>query len=385
MDNIQRITLDIMNNKTFEYIYTKQYDVGRTVIFSITEDGNPWGELGVEVIFELMKPDGYVVINNLSYDASQHTVTLELDEQCTSTAGRLPYQLTFVKTTETSPGVNDYDIISTVSGRIVCEKAVVQRDSVKSKSSGNLIEDLLELYEDNVFQTRRVVLLASAWSNNRQTITVPGVIADEQHQLVIIRPSNDSIREYNSADIICIEQGVDSLTFECITTPSEDIDVFVTVQGVDSRLGNISMTYSRTEPSKYDQNEDDIWIQDYGDSAYEVEFMQTTDGSDPWGIPSSVSVDTKVTSGVNIADITVDGVVYPLFSPKVYDTLRIDDVNGDIVLTNNTTWDGTHTSLKEAIASVAGSGVTVVHLTAAQYAELTPQQKADTSKIYLVD
>ena len=381
MNNIQEITLDIMNNKTYEYIYTKQYDVGRTVIFHITEDGEPWGESDISVVFQLKKPDGYVIIDNeLEFNAADKTVTLVLDKQCTAVAGRLPYQLTFVK---------DNVILSTVSGRIVCEKAVVQRDEVKSKSSGNLIEDLISLYEDNVFQARRVALLASNWQNNQQTVEVPGVIPDEQHQLVIVRPANESIRAYNNSDIICSEQGTGTLSFECVTVPSEDIDVFVVVQGIDSRLGNIAFTYSSVAPNKYDQNEDDVWIQDYGDGEYSAEFMQTTDGSDPWRTPSSVVVNPKLDSGVNIADIIVDDVTYPLFAPtNTYNTLRIDDKNGDIVLTNNTTWDGEHASLKAAIMALqggGGGGVTTVHLSPDEYAALTPEQKEDTSKIYFVD
>ena len=67
--------------------------------------------------------------------------------------------------------------------------------------------------------------------------------------------------------------------------------------------------------------------------------------------------------------------------------LRFEE-NGDIVLTNNTTWDGEHTSLKQTIAalvSAGGGGTTVEHLTQAQYDDLTPEQKSDTTKLYWVD
>ena len=356
MENVQNINIDIMNNKTYDYIYTKQYDVGREVVFHITQNGEAWGESGISVIFELMKPDGFCIIDTLEFDATNKTVTLVLDEQCTCTAGRLPYQLTFRK---------DGKLISTVTGKMQCEKAVVQNGEIKSTSSGNLIEDLVELYDNNIFEAKSVVLLASGWNSvtHEQTVEVPGIIPDESHQLVIVRPKNDSMIAYAEADIMCIEQGEGTLTFKCETVPNVDIDVFITSQGIDSRLGNIAFTYSSTEPGKYDQNEDDVWIVDYDEdpsgeqsvsNRYSAEFMSVSGGGD---LP-------------------------------VYNTIQIDDVNGDIILINDTTWDGTNTSLKAAIMALqggGGGGVTTVHLSPDEYAALTPEQKEDTSKIYFVD
>ena len=181
---------------------------------------------------------------------------------------------------------------------------------------------------------------------------------------------------------MCIAQGEGTLTFKYVTAPSRDLEVYVLVQGMDSRIGNIAFTYSKVEPGKYDMNEDDVWLVDYG-----AEEMQITDGTDPWGQPSSVSVVTKLSTGVNIADITVDSVKYPLYAPdNTYDTLRIDDTTGDVILTNGTTWDGTHTSLKETIGNIIASmgGVSFVPLTPEAYEQLTPQQKADPDKLYFV-
>ena len=511
MENVQNITLDILNNKTYEYIYTKQYDKGRTVIFNITEDGIPWGENGIQCVFELMKPDGFCIINELEYNATDKTVTLVLDDQCTAVAGRLPYQLVFKK---------DDVIISTVTGKILCEKAVIQNGEIRSTSSGNLIEDLMELYDNNVFEARRVVLKATDWVNSIQIIAVPGVVEEEAHQLVTIHPSAADTKKYAEAEIMCTAQNNGSLTFECVTTPTEDIDIFVGVQGIDSRLGNISFTYASSEPNKFDQNEDDIWVQDYG-----VEYMEIDDGEDPWEEPSHVEVTPILESGVNIATITVNDVPYQLYTPNTnvndvyvngvtsldgngiaqiditkivnewrsfnvyyygeyvsrngtlyrcknvmgsisknwtasdweevtinelnkiilnfapifgvgttynigdlctkdnklyrcntnntrgnwvaakwdevtvadlmtsisptYSSIRIDDTNGDIILTNNTTWDGTHTSLKDTISALVsgggGGGLTPVQITPEDYEQLSPAQKADTSKLYFVE
>lgn len=356
MENIQNINIDIMNNKTYEYIYTKQYDVGREIVFHITQDGEAWGESGLTVIFELMKPDGYCIIENLEYDSTDKTATLVLDEQCTCVAGRLPYQLTFSK---------DNKLISTVSGKMICDKAVVQDGDIKSNSSGNLIEDLVEIYDNKIFIAKTVALPASGWDSetNRQTVGMAGIIPEQQHQLVMARPTYDTAEAYWTAEVRLVGQGDGTLTFECTTIPTNDIDVLVTADGIDSRLGNIAFTYSSVEPGRYDQNEDDVWIQEYTEdpvtgeqsvsNVYSAEFMPISGGGD---LP-------------------------------VYNTIQIDDTNGDIVLINNTTWDGTNTSLKAAIMALqgGGGGVQAVHLTPEEYEELSPEEQADTSKIYFVD
>lgn len=356
MENVQNINIDIMNNKTYDYIYTKQYDVGREVVFHITQNGETWGESEISVVFELMKPDGYCIIDELEFDSTNNTVTLVLDEQCTCVAGRLPYQLTFSK---------DGKLISTVTGKIQCEKAVVQNGEIKSNSSGNLIEDLVEIYDNKIFIAKTVALLAANWDGetNQQTVSMAGIIPEQQHQLVMARPTYDTAEAYWTAEVRLVGQGDETLTFECTTIPTDDIDVLVTADGIDSRLGNIAFTYSSTEPGRYDQNEDDVWIQEYTDTPesaqsvgdnFSAEFMSVGGGGD---LP-------------------------------VYNTIQIDDVNGDIVLINDTTWDGTNTSLKAAIMALqggGGGGVTAVHLTPEEYESLTPEEQADTSKIYFVD
>lgn len=89
-----------------------------------------------------------------------------------------------------------------------------------------------------------------------------------------------------------------------------------------------------------------------------------------------------------------------------YDSIKIgdytyDDVNPDVVIkecmiendditlsgTNNT-WDGSHTSLKDAIANAGGGGgssdLEAIEITQAAYDELEPTQKLDENKIYFI-
>lgn len=137
MENIQYITLDLMNNKSFDYVYTKQYDVGRAVVFSITKDGEPVNLSGLSAIFSMTKPDGSVILYSSTDDEitinPNSTITLILTDQITVLSGKLPYQISLMDGTR---------VVSTITGIIYCEKAAVQMDDMRSVSDGSLIEDL---------------------------------------------------------------------------------------------------------------------------------------------------------------------------------------------------------------------------------------------------
>ena len=260
MQNLQTINLDILNNKVFDYIYTKQYDEGRQVRFYITENGTPLTLDDYTIIFSLKKPDGTVIIED---DQGEHVevestyVTLTLSGEMTVLAGKIPYQLTTSK---------DGVIISTITGYIVCDKAVVQDDDVRSTDGGNLgdlIEELSQIYQNNVFDTRTATLLANAWEENQQTVQVPGIVSQEMQQLITIIPANDNIEEYAEKGVYCSGQSTGALTFKCASVPEHDLNVYIVAQGINSPLGNIGVMWSATEPSPFDQQENDIWIQDY--------------------------------------------------------------------------------------------------------------------------
>ena len=58
-----------------------------------------------------------------------------------------------------------------------------------------------------------VTLSATKWSNNSQTVNVPGVLADESKQLIIPIPKATSMLAYREAGILCTKQAANSLTF----------------------------------------------------------------------------------------------------------------------------------------------------------------------------
>lgn len=79
-----------------------------------------------------------------------------------------------------------------------------------------------------------ITLSASAWNSESMTQTVPviGVSSNEGKQLITPTPSLSSQAAYYEAGILCTGQATDSLTFTCTTVPTEDLTVYVVIQGV---------------------------------------------------------------------------------------------------------------------------------------------------------
>lgn len=69
-------------------------------------------------------------------------------------------------------------------------------------------------------------LVAADWSTNTQTITVLGVTSSN---VVFVSPAPASVSDYTNAGIICTAQGTDSLSFSCVTTPTNDITLNVVI------------------------------------------------------------------------------------------------------------------------------------------------------------
>ena len=71
-----------------------------------------------------------------------------------------------------------------------------------------------------------VTLPASGWTNNRQTVTVSGVTADNT---VIPGPAPASHMAYAENGVYCSAQGKDSLTFTCDYVPDDDLTINVAI------------------------------------------------------------------------------------------------------------------------------------------------------------
>ena len=133
MENIQNLSIDIMNNKVNDYIYTKQYDNGRKIIFTILEENVEKDIMnidGLTATFKVMKPTGY---KDIKCTIRNNKVEVILDEHATWAYGKLPYEITFV----------DGDTkITTVTGYMIVEKSVVQSNAVESPEETALLQQI---------------------------------------------------------------------------------------------------------------------------------------------------------------------------------------------------------------------------------------------------
>ena len=84
----------------------------------------------------------------------------------------------------------------------------------------------------NIISTPSTIptLLSNSWTENpitheiTQTVSVTGVTLTN---LIMVGPTPVSAEDYNDSDVICIAQGVDTLTFKCATIPSVDLTLNV--------------------------------------------------------------------------------------------------------------------------------------------------------------
>ena len=82
----------------------------------------------------------------------------------------------------------------------------------------------------------KITLTVAGWNSatKTQSVAVTGVSADATKQEIRVMPVNAALDSpYIVAGVQCVAQANDSLTFACETTPTEAIEVYVVIQGVD--------------------------------------------------------------------------------------------------------------------------------------------------------
>lgn len=98
----------------------------------------------------------------------------------------------------------------------------------------NAISDTLEnLDTGGGGASTLVTLRAAGWSNKTQTVSVPGVSANEAAQLITPVPAIASQIAYYDAGIRATGQATNSITFTADTVPTANLSVYVVVQGVN--------------------------------------------------------------------------------------------------------------------------------------------------------
>lgn len=135
MEDIQKLSIDIMDDKVFEPIYTKQYDQGRKVYVTVTKDGKDLSLEGITASFQMKKPDGTVILKNCQISNNQ--IIVELDRTITVVSGnRIPFQ---IQLCEAATNI----IISTTTGILKVDESVVQMDDIESSSDFSTFSDIL--------------------------------------------------------------------------------------------------------------------------------------------------------------------------------------------------------------------------------------------------
>lgn len=135
MEDIQKVSIDIMDDKVFEPIYTKQYDQGRKVYVTVTKDGKDLSLEGITASFQMKKPDGTVILKNCQISNNQ--IIVELDRTITVVSGnRIPFQIQLF---EAATSI----IISTTTGILKVDESVVQMDDIESSSDFSTFADIL--------------------------------------------------------------------------------------------------------------------------------------------------------------------------------------------------------------------------------------------------
>lgn len=135
MEDIQKLSIDIMDDKVFEPIYTKQYDQGRKVYVTVTKDGKDLSLEGITASFQMKKPDGTVILKNCQISNNQ--IIVELDRTITVVSGnRIPFQ---IQLCEAATNI----IISTTTGILKVDESVVQMNDIESSSDFSTFSDIL--------------------------------------------------------------------------------------------------------------------------------------------------------------------------------------------------------------------------------------------------
>lgn len=83
--------------------------------------------------------------------------------------------------------------------------------------------------DNSVMSKTSVSLAVGSWNNNSQTVTCIGVTADNA---IVTSPAPESIESYGKAEVKCMSQSLNSLTFTCSKTPETTLNINVLILGV---------------------------------------------------------------------------------------------------------------------------------------------------------
>lgn len=190
-----------------------------------------------------------------------------------------------------------------------------------------------------------VTLKADSWTNNSQTISVDRILGDEKKQIIQPIPAADTKELYDEFNIQLTGEAEGSLTFSCDDIPTEDIQVYITIQMIGNGCPGDMLA------SVYDPQGKQVDIFEYVDNA--IGNIPTPDVS---GQINTHNIDTDAHSDIrllieglvtrlntlaNSDDITLDQmaevVAYVKNNKSLIDAITTNKVNTTDIINNLTT------------------------------------------------
>ena len=118
--------------------------------------------------------------------------------------------------------------ITVGGGGVTIHNETTGRDAADAHPQGSvtgLVDALDEKQDKAIIQS--ITIPAADWVADEQTVVVSDVTADNEVDIIIETQINGDL--WADANIYVISQGVDTLTFTCETTPTDDIQIKVRI------------------------------------------------------------------------------------------------------------------------------------------------------------
>ena len=119
--------------------------------------------------------------------------------------------------------------LSSQSGFEAVKTEVIRNGAVTNAKLATALQALLATITNKaVFSQASATLLSTGWGNNQQTVSVQGVTANNA---VLAFGGNDTASHtaWSNNDIWGVSQGDGTITFQCRTVPSTDVNVNILI------------------------------------------------------------------------------------------------------------------------------------------------------------
>lgn len=144
-------------------------------------------------------------------------------------------QFAGVATTSTNPGTPEQKVFYVFANETNAAVQLSNFDSVTapansfsiiSNATGSWVLTTLPVELTSKQSVVPVRIETNDWNENVAEVSVSGVIADDDAQMVQIVPKPASAEDFADAGVVCTTQANGSLSFSCTQTPEADIELY---------------------------------------------------------------------------------------------------------------------------------------------------------------